>query len=137
MILIVCLVDNNGILFNRRRQSQDRTLRDYILKMTSHSRLWMNAYTFRQFQGLNAAQIQVAEDFPAKAGSGEYCFCEGTDFHAWEPQVEQVTLFRWNRVYPADLHLDQIFLMDGWRCTETEKFPGYSHEKITKEVYTR
>ena len=141
MILIACVDDNGGMMFNRRRQSQDRILRRHILQMAAGSRLWMNAYTFGQFKQEkaqeNASQIQVAEDFPDRAGAGEYCLCENTDFHPWEDQVEQVVLFHWNRTYPADLYLEQIFSLDGWYCTKTEEFPGSSHEKITKEVYKR
>ncbi len=137
MILIACIDDKGGLMFNRRRQSQDQTLRDYILKMTAGSRLWMNAYTFGQFKQEDAPQIQVAEDFPSQAGTGEYCLCENTDFHLWEGRVEQVILFRWNRTYPADLYFRQVFSLNGWHCTQSEEFPGYSHEKITKEVYER
>ena len=39
MILIVCVDNKNGMLFNRRRQSQDRMLRTRILEMTAQSRL--------------------------------------------------------------------------------------------------
>ena len=141
MILIACIDDKGGMMFNRRRQSQDRVLRRYILEMAAGSRLWMNAYTFGQFKQENiqeaAPSIQVAEDFPGRAGAGEYCLCENTDFHLWEGRVEQVILFRWNRTYPADLYFRQVFSLNGWHCTQSEEFPGYSHEKITKEVYER
>ena len=50
-------------------------------------------------------------------------------------QIEELILFRWNRVYPADLHctLD----LSVWKLTETEEFAGNSHEKITQERYVR
>lgn len=34
MIIILCLDNNNGMMFNDRRQSQDRGLREYIAEMT-------------------------------------------------------------------------------------------------------
>ncbi len=34
MILIVCVDDNKGMMFNHRRQSQDRVLRRHILDMS-------------------------------------------------------------------------------------------------------
>ena len=34
MILIVCVDDHNGMMFNHRRQSQDRVLRADILELT-------------------------------------------------------------------------------------------------------
>ena len=34
MVLIVCVDDHNGMMFNHRRQSQDRILRGDILELT-------------------------------------------------------------------------------------------------------
>lgn len=45
MIIIVCADNNNGMMFNNRRQSQDRTLRDHILQLIGTSKLWMNEYS--------------------------------------------------------------------------------------------
>lgn len=47
------------------------------------------------------------------------------------------SLFRWNRVYPADQYFDRSLLTCGWTLRETEEFPGFSHAKITKEVYKK
>ena len=60
MILIVCVDNKNGMLFNRRRQSQDRMLRTRILEMTAQSRLWMNTYSAKQFDA-SAPQVTVAD----------------------------------------------------------------------------
>ena len=43
MILIVCVDDHNGMMFNHRRQSQDRILRGDILELTEGKILWMDA----------------------------------------------------------------------------------------------
>ena len=48
MILIVCVDDHNGMMFNHRRQSQDRVLRADILELTDGKKLWMNAYSLRR-----------------------------------------------------------------------------------------
>ena len=45
MILIVCIDDNKGMMFNHRRQSQDRVLRRHILDMVGNGKLWMNEYS--------------------------------------------------------------------------------------------
>lgn len=87
MKVIVCVDDGNGMLFNKRRQSQDRVLRDDVQKMTSGQKLWMNAYSARQFQegsqtGENVtgvsetAALIVAEDFLRQAGENDFCFVE-------------------------------------------------------------
>lgn len=65
MILITCVDDAGGLLFNNRRQSQDRILRKEILAQVSGQKLWMDAYTAALFEGENAS-IEVAEDFLQK-----------------------------------------------------------------------
>ena len=42
MIVIACLDDNGGMMFNHRRQSQDRVLRAHIAALVGDARLWMN-----------------------------------------------------------------------------------------------
>lgn len=49
MIVILCVDYNGGTMFNHRRQSQDRLLRDRILRLTAGTRLWMNHYSAKQF----------------------------------------------------------------------------------------
>ena len=50
MKLILFLDARGGMLFNHRRQSQDRYAREYILKMTEGARLLMNPYSAKQFK---------------------------------------------------------------------------------------
>lgn len=143
MILMACIDDNKGMMFNHRRQSQDRVLRQHILNMVGDGRLWMNEYSGKMFakdsDGSPEERICVDEDFLNKASAGEYCFVEndpwGIDMFPDTANIESVVLYKWNRVYPAD----QYFTMDlsGWKLVETIEFPGSSHEKITEERYER
>lgn len=143
MILIVCIDDNKGMMFNHRRQSQDRVLRQHILDMVGDGKLWMNEYSGKMFakdsEELLHGPVQTDEDFLKKASSGEYCFVEtnscGVDMFPDTANIESVVLYKWNRVYPAD----QYFTMDlsAWKLVETTEFPGSSHEKITEERYER
>ena len=68
MILIVCVDDHNGMMFNHRRQSQDRILRGDILELAEGKILWMDAYSKKQFVEEGMTQIRVEEDFLQKAG---------------------------------------------------------------------
>ena len=79
MILIVCVDDHNGMMFNHRRQSQDRILRADILELTGGKKLWMNAYSKKQFAESDTARIRVNETFLDAAGDGEFCFVENAD----------------------------------------------------------
>ncbi len=132
MILIVCVDNQNGMLFNHRRQSQDRALRARILARSAHSRLWMNAYSAKQFDP-TAPQVTVSEAFLSQATAGEYCFLENTDPAPCLDRLEQVILYRWNRDYPADVR----FTLDlsGFRLHQRVDFAGSSHETITEEIY--
>lgn len=144
MKVIVCVDEKNGMLFNKRRQSQDRVLRADLQKITAGERLWMNAYSARQFQektaGGNADQpvpgeIMIAEDFLEKAGEDDFCFVEDQMLAPWQTKIQEVILYHWNRSYPADFYLDLD--LSRWSMTDAEEFQGYSHEKITREHYVR
>lgn len=133
MIIITCVDDNGGIGFNHRRQSQDRLLRERILQRTAGNRLWMSPYSARQFD--QAGPFTVDEHCLRKAAAGEFCFVENQDITPYEPRIEEIILYKWNRVYPADQRFP--LSLDGWTLVERTDFSGFSHEKITEEVYTR
>lgn len=139
MILIVAVDDNNGLLFNSRRQSQDRLLRERILALSAHSRLWVNHYTEKQFaqDGQIVGHMEVDDDFMDKAAPGEYCFAENIPVAPYEDRAEQIIMFKWNRKYPGSFYFDIDLAAGGWKLSSTEDFPGFSHEKITMEVYKR
>ncbi len=130
MILIACVDDNMGMAFNHRRQSQDRVLRQHLLERVGASKLWMSPYSARQFDAL-PENVLVSEHFLPEAGAGEYCFAELN----CPDDAEGIVLYRWNRSYPADMR----FTLDlaGFRLTEQTDFAGFSHPKITEEIYMK
>lgn len=136
MIVIVALDDRGGMMFNKRRQSQDRLLRERVLNMTAGTKLWMNHYTLKQFSDADAyPQINVSDDFLSEAGPGEYCFVENAPLSDYSKWIEKLIIYRWNRAYPGDQQFD--ISLDGWTMESTTDFPGSSHEKITEEVYVK
>lgn len=134
MILIACVDDNLGMLFNNRRQSMDSVLRGRILTMCAGKKLWMNAYSRKQFN-TDAEGITVDENFMSKAGSDDYCFAENISVKPYEKEIQKIILYRWNRVYPADLYFD--IDLKNWHLKESTDFAGSSHDKITEEVYVK
>ena len=58
MILIVCVDDNKGMMFNHRRQSQDRVLRRHILDRVGDAKLWMNGYSAKMFEKDESEQVR-------------------------------------------------------------------------------
>ena len=131
MILVACIDDRGGMLFNHRRQSQDRLLRLDLLQETAGRPLCMNAYSAVQFESM-PENIRIAEDFPVQAEEGEFCFFENVDPVPWLEKAEKVILYHWNRRYPADRWFPQPLV--GWSAEWTEDFAGASHEYITKEI---
>lgn len=136
MRLIVCVEDGGGMSFFGRRLSMDRLLRERILELTEGSVLWMDAYSAGQFDTA-AEEIRVAEDCLERAGEDEWCFAETQDLTPYAGRVKQLVLYRWNRRYPSDRKLPQKLLQSFEQPVSSREFAGFSHERITEEVYCR
>lgn len=135
MIIIAAVDDRNGMMFNHRRQSQDKVLREKILSLTTGKLLWMDHYSAKQFDGCTAPQLNIDDRFMWEAAPGEYCFVEDTSVAHFEKWAEQIILFKWNRKYPGDFYFDIDVQKPEWKLSHTEDFSGSSHGKITMEVY--
>lgn len=133
MIAVVCVDDRNGMLFHNRRQSQDRRLREDLLSICPGT-LRMNGYSARMF-GRCEERLAVSENFLEEAGQGEWCFVENVPLAPCMEKLESLVLYRWNRAYPADTHLDVP--LDGFLLMGRKDFPGASHETLTRETYQR
>ena len=132
MKIVICVDDAGGYMFFGRRQSMDRVLRERLLSLIEDARLFMTAYTKKQFE--DDQRIVVCDDPFACAAEGDYCFVENGPFSVDDSRIEGAVVFRWNRSYPADrfFSVDKIPSLSLQSSCE---FPGYSHEKITMEVY--
>ena len=130
MKIVVCIDKSNGMLFNGRRQSQDSVLREKLLGLIGENKLFVNAYTAKQFE--DTRQLQVSEDFLQQAGPEDFCFIENVAV----PEADEIYLFRWNRDYPADTYFE-LELKPGYRKVKTEDFVGSSHKKITLDIYKK
>ena len=133
MKIIVCLEDNNGIAFNKRRLSSDSVLCEKICEITKGSRLCLNSYSAKLFAGF-CDNLLVDENFVDKAVAGEYCFFEQSNVCDYASCAEEIIVFRWNRRYPSDARFSETYLLSRNRVS-TEEFAGKSHDKITMEVY--
>ena len=132
MNVVVCIDDNQGMLFNHRRQSQDSLVYNDIAKMTDC--IWINGFSKSLF--LNTTiQIREDEDFLEKAQAGEWCFVENVSLQPYLGSIETLIIYKWNRKYPADFRLDIEFAP--WKLQEVSEFAGSSHDKITREIYIR
>lgn len=134
MKIIVCIDKANGMMFNGRRQSQDKELRRKVMELCNGTALWMNAYSAKQFT--DGEPIHVAADYLAQAKAGEYCFIEDGQLPPTE-HIEAVYRFQWNRKYPSDVTFDLDLQGAGFKRAEKQEFVGTSHEKITLEMFER
>ena len=135
MIPIVCVDDRYGIAFNHRRQSRDRILCADVLKLCGAGGLWLPPYSRELFSAAALEQLRVDEAFLDRAGAGEYCFAECSPLLPYAPRIEGMVLYRWNRSYPADVRF--TLALSAFRLTERTDFPGFSHPKITEEIYIK
>ena len=139
MIVVVAVDDGYGMMFNKRRQSQDEKLREHLLALCSGKRLRMNEYSAKQFatSDTGTAELCVDEAFLDKAGIGEYCFVENGSLKPYLASIEKLLVYKWNRKYPADITLDIRPEEQEFTCTIMEEFVGKSHEKITVEEWRK
>ena len=118
--------------FNHRRQSRDRIVIAKIEELVKGSTLYFSSYSAKLFP---SGDFEPSEDYLSRAGADDFCFVELEDVTPYEQQIKEITVFRWNRVYPADLKFP--IDLTQWSLERTVEFPGHSHEKITMEVYRR
>lgn len=141
MQIIVCIDDDGGMLFHQRRQSRDRVLVEDILEATAKAgkALWISSFSERLF-GLEVIEemrpfITVADDFLDQAQPDDFCFVENRPLKPYEEAIGFVTVYRWNRKYPADTFFD--IDLEKWQKESSTDFTGSSHEKITREIYRK
>lgn len=134
MIVILCLDDKNGMMFNNRRQGRDKSVIQDILKLINGKQLFVNSYSKSLFQDFD---IDIISDnnFLNNVGKGDYCFVEDNNLQEFSDKIEKIIVYRWNRVYPSDLKLE--IPIQNWNLADSFEFSGNSHDKITREVYTK
>lgn len=137
MIIIACVDEKNGLMFNRRRQSRDSVVCRDILEECSGKKLYMSAYSGILFAEAKGTEIVVSDDIMNQAGEEDACFIEDTPIDGFKERAHKVILYKWNRRYPADRYFTLDLSGGAWELRQTADFKGSSHEKITKEVYER
>lgn len=87
MIMILCVDDKLGMLFNNRRQSRDKALIDNVIKLCKGKKLWMNHYSYQLFEEYNCDNIIVDDSFLEKTHRGDYCFIENISLKSIEQDI--------------------------------------------------
>ena len=128
MTIILCLDDKNGLSFNNRRQNRDRIVIEDIIQNNNVYILEHSACLFAEH---SVNKVNNVSDLPNDA----VYFHEITDPKNIIDQFDTVIIYRWNRHYPSDVKFE--FTMNNYKKIHEEEFVGFSHDKITKEVYTK
>lgn len=137
MNIIVCLDDKSGMMFNKRRQSQDKVLRADIKDLVKTENLYMNNYSYKLYKDIDNGNIKVFEDFLDQCNETDFCLVEDKSLCDYINKINTIAVYNWNRTYPADFHLDIDLNGDSWELINESDFVGSSHEKITKKIYRR
>ena len=132
MNIIVCVDDNNGQLFNGRRQSKDIEVVNKIYEIVSEQKLLINSFSEKLFLDKRV----VRNDFLEIASENDFCFVENVDVTEYMSKINKVYLFRWNRDYPYDFTFD-LDLSNNFTLSKVEEFKGNSHDMITLELWTK
>ena len=135
LILIACVDDGMGMLFNKRRVSRDDTVIKRIIEIADNKRIWMSQYSYPLFENVKTENIVADDSCFDKASSDEYCFIENLSMTNHKDKIDKIILFRWNRSYPSDMKFD--IDLNEWKMNSSEEFAGNSHECITMEVYSK
>ena len=135
MNIIICLDDNNGMMFNKRRQSQDRILRADLKEFIKDKDLYMNNYSYKLYKDIDNGNIKVSENFLEQCT--ENGLVEDKLLNNYINKINNIIIYKWNRIYPSDLYFDINLISNSWELLETKEFEGSSHEKITRIIYRR
>ena len=96
----------------------------------------MTAYTAGQFSPL-PPNAKVSTHPLDDAGAEDYCFVEGDPLLPYRDRIGGMVRILWNRRYPGDVFLDVKPEECGLVLQCTVDFPGYSHDRITMEIWGR
>ena len=130
MTVALCVDDSLGRLFGGRRQSRDRVVTEDLLK-EGGGRLWILPFSQRLFEGREGVAVASS---PSEEG---VWFLEDQPLKPLADRIDRMILYRWNRAYPADVFLDLTPEAAGLHLVKREELRGFSHERITKEVYEK
>ena len=145
MKLIVCTDPRGGMMFNKRRTTSDVVVTADILREGGDGRLLVAPYSEKIFKNAEAegyapngdASYTVSDDPVGDAGELDTVFLEERSARARLADIDTIIIYNWTVIYPFDYSFDIDPRGEGFVLSEQFDFPGYNHDLVTKEVYTR
>ena len=134
MTVAVCISDGGGMMFNKRRQSRDKTVIHDVLLCAGERKVIVSQYSASLFLEYESDILSVANPL-SEAKAGSFVFVEDDSLLEYKKKIKEIYIYKWNRKYPFDLKLDFHPETEGMHLDETVEFVGNSHEKITRELW--
>ncbi len=126
MTVIITLDDKHGYTLFGKRLSQDLSVAEDII--SSFDLVYMSEYSAAQFTDRSKILTPIPADIPPDA----VLFLETEEI---PDNADCLIVYRWNRHYPSDRKYNPAKYY--WYKKSSVNFPGRSHDRITKEVYTK
>ncbi len=134
MIIILCLDNNNGMLFHQRRQSRDKLVIENIIETFQGHLIHINSFSKILFEEF-PENIIIDENFLSNSCDTDICFVENEDISKYEDKISKIIVYQWNRDYPFDVKCNIDFSQ--YQLTSVIEFKGNSHSVITREEYSK
>lgn len=138
--VIYSLDENNGYLFNNRRQTYDQAVLEHILNnvVDTNTTLWLSDYSKDLFKEFDITTKRLEEIDLAYTKDNSVVFVENIDFDIETIAKKCIPLelifYKWNKVYPADKKLNLTeFYLNNFEVIETKNLIGHTHESILFE----
>ena len=133
MIVIVCVDNEGGMMFNNRRQSRDREVIKDIMNNLERE-LWIRSYSEELFVNY-LDRVIIDNNLLDNIEEQQYCCIEDITLEGYVDRIDSVIMYNWNKRYPKDMWFEVD--MSNFEHTASIDIEGYSHEKITKDTYIR
>ena len=127
MNLIVCIANNNGIMFNKRRVSKDALLIERLKGITKENKVYVSEYSKPLFEGFDNLVLSNEN-----LTNNDIYFLENEGYNG---NIDKIIIYKWNRDYPADKYFD--IDLSSYELISTQDFQGSSHDLITEEIYIK
>ena len=127
MILITCIDNSNGIMFNKRRVSKDALLIERLKGITKENKIYVSEYSKSLFDGFDNLVLSIEN-----LTNNDFYFLENEDYNG---NIDKIIIYKWNRDYPADKYFD--IDLSSYELISTQDFQGSSHDLITEEIYIK
>lgn len=135
MTSIITLDTNNGLLFNKRRLSQDKVVTADIISQASGTNLYVTPYSYKLFpEGTPCTPLNNPYTLADKQA---VIFAEDINPVKYIDIIDTFVVYLWNKEYPSDVRFNVNLQELGFRVTNRVDFSSNTHPNITRLIFSR